>query len=102
MIASPPSEAGAENDTDDYDIAFDTKARHGLWRHNGKASYKAYKPEDLVELDRAKLYGVYLVRIDLVHSIHNYSDTNYRWCFSLKDATNRWTWEQAVEYFTNE
>jgi hypothetical protein len=29
----------AENDTDDYDIAFDTKARHGLWRHNGKASY---------------------------------------------------------------
>ncbi|KGK82983.1 peptide chain release factor RF-3 [Stutzerimonas degradans] len=29
----------AETDTDDYDVSFDTKARHGLWRHNGAASY---------------------------------------------------------------
>jgi len=29
----------AETDTDDYDVSFDTKARHGLWRHNGTGSY---------------------------------------------------------------
>jgi hypothetical protein len=29
----------AETDTDDYDVSFDTSARHGLWRHNGKANY---------------------------------------------------------------
>jgi hypothetical protein len=29
----------AETDTDDYDVSFDTSARHGLWRHNGQANY---------------------------------------------------------------
>lgn len=29
----------AETDTDDYDLSFDTSARHGLWRHNGTANY---------------------------------------------------------------
>ena len=29
----------AETDTDDYDISFDTSARHGLWRHNATANY---------------------------------------------------------------
>lgn len=29
----------AETDTDDYDVSFDTSARHGLWRHNGMGSY---------------------------------------------------------------
>lgn len=29
----------AETDTDDYDVSFDTKARHGLWRHNGTGNY---------------------------------------------------------------
>ena len=29
----------AETDTDDYDVSFDPKARHGLWRHNGTGNY---------------------------------------------------------------
>lgn len=29
----------AETDTDDYDVSFNTKARHGLWRHNGNGGY---------------------------------------------------------------
>lgn len=29
----------AETDTDDYDVSFDTRATHGLWRHNGQGSY---------------------------------------------------------------
>lgn len=29
----------AENDTDDYNIAFKTSARHGYWRHNAKGEY---------------------------------------------------------------
>jgi hypothetical protein len=66
---------------------------------NGKASYRAYHEQDLIELDRARLYGVYLVRIDLPHSIHNYDSTNHRWCFSLKDATNRWSWQDTVDKF---
>jgi len=67
---------------------------------NGRASYRAYHQQDLTELAREKLYGVYLVRIDLPHSIHNYDTKNYRWCFSLKDSNNRWTWEEAVEQFS--
>jgi hypothetical protein len=66
---------------------------------NGRASYRAYHEDQLIELSRAKLYGVYLVRIDLPHSINNYDTENCRWCFSLKDANNRWTWDQAVDQF---
>ena len=29
----------AETDKDDYDVAFKTSARHGMWRHNGSGSY---------------------------------------------------------------
>ncbi|WP_028239707.1 DUF481 domain-containing protein [Stutzerimonas azotifigens] len=29
----------AETDTDDYHVSFDTKAKHGLWRHNASAEY---------------------------------------------------------------
>lgn len=29
----------AENDTDDYNLAFKTEARHGRWRHNAKGEY---------------------------------------------------------------
>ncbi|WP_120994551.1 DUF481 domain-containing protein [Stutzerimonas urumqiensis] len=29
----------AETNTDDYDVSFDTEAKHGLWRHNAQASY---------------------------------------------------------------
>ncbi|QLF92566.1 DUF481 domain-containing protein [Pseudomonas sp. ABC1] len=41
----------AENDTDDYDVAFDTTARHGLWRHNGKANYNREYKNDVTTTD---------------------------------------------------
>ena len=66
---------------------------------NGRASYKAFRPQQLVEQSRACLYGVYLVRIDLPHSVHNYDTEHSRWCFSLKDAGNRWSWHDTIEYF---
>jgi hypothetical protein len=41
----------AESDTDDYDVSVKTKARHGLWRHNGEADYSRQFQNDLVTTD---------------------------------------------------
>lgn len=41
----------AETDTDDYDISIDTKARHGLWRHNATANYNREFRNDVVTTD---------------------------------------------------
>ncbi|MCU1717596.1 DUF481 domain-containing protein [Pseudomonas sp. 5P_3.1_Bac2] len=38
----------AEKDTDDYDIVLKTQARHGLWRHNGKAEYNRELSNEVV------------------------------------------------------
>jgi|SRR5471030_1788701 len=38
----------AENDTDDYNIAFKTTARHGQWRHNAKGEYNRETQDDRV------------------------------------------------------
>ncbi|MBD1552535.1 DUF481 domain-containing protein [Pseudomonas typographi] len=35
----------AENDTDDYNVAFKTSARHGLWRHTGDGEYNREKED---------------------------------------------------------
>ena len=41
----------AEIDTDDYNIAFKTSARHGDWRHNGKGEYNRETRDDLISTD---------------------------------------------------
>ncbi|MFJ4142214.1 DUF481 domain-containing protein [Pseudomonas sp. NPDC089734] len=41
----------AENDTDDYNVAFKTSARHGQWRHNAKGDYNRETTDDAVGTD---------------------------------------------------
>jgi hypothetical protein len=41
----------AETDTDDYDIALDTSARHGLWRHNATANYNREFRDGVIATD---------------------------------------------------
>jgi sRNA-binding regulator protein Hfq len=41
----------AENDVDDYNIAFKTTARHGQWRHNAKGEYNRESTDDAVTTD---------------------------------------------------
>lgn len=41
----------AENDTDDYNLAFKTSARHGQWRHNAKGDYNRETQDDVVSTD---------------------------------------------------
>jgi hypothetical protein len=41
----------AENDTDDYNIAFKTSARHGQWRHNAEGDYNRESQDDVVSTD---------------------------------------------------
>lgn len=41
----------AESDTDDYDIDFKTKARHGRWRHNAKGEYNREFQDDVKSTD---------------------------------------------------
>jgi len=37
----------AENDTDDYNVAFKTTARHGRWRHIGSGEYNRESQDDV-------------------------------------------------------
>ncbi|MFF7708177.1 DUF481 domain-containing protein [Pseudomonas sp. NPDC007930] len=41
----------AENDTDDYNLAFKTSARHGLWRHTADGEYNVEKEDGLTTTD---------------------------------------------------
>lgn len=41
----------AEKDTDDYDVDFKTKARHGRWRHNAEGGYNREKQDNVVTTD---------------------------------------------------
>ncbi|MBT8768783.1 DUF481 domain-containing protein [Metapseudomonas boanensis] len=41
----------AEKDTDDYDIDFKTKARHGRWRHNASGEYNREFQNDVKTTD---------------------------------------------------
>ncbi|KPX45536.1 DUF481 domain-containing protein [Pseudomonas syringae pv. tagetis] len=41
----------AENDTNDYNVAFKTSARHGQWRHNAKGDYNRETTDDVVGTD---------------------------------------------------
>ncbi|GFM68895.1 DUF481 domain-containing protein [Pseudomonas cichorii] len=38
----------AENDTNDYNVAFKTSARHGQWRHNAKGDYNRETTDEAV------------------------------------------------------
>ncbi|WP_341521206.1 DUF481 domain-containing protein [Pseudomonas sp. G.S.17] len=41
----------AENDTDDYNVAFKTSARHGQWRHNAKGEYNRESTDERTTTD---------------------------------------------------
>lgn len=41
----------AESDTDDYNVDINTKARHGLWRHNAQVEYNRELKNEVVSTD---------------------------------------------------
>ncbi|WP_147464628.1 DUF481 domain-containing protein, partial [Pseudomonas cannabina] len=41
----------AENDTNDYNVAFKTSARHGDWRHNARGDYNRETTDEVVGTD---------------------------------------------------
>ncbi|MEB0038975.1 MULTISPECIES: DUF481 domain-containing protein [unclassified Pseudomonas] len=65
----------AENDTDDYNIAFKTSARHGFWRHNAKGEYNRETQDNLV------------------------STNNWSAEYSIdRFLTDKWFWEGRLTY----
>lgn len=65
----------AENDTDDYNIAFKTTARHGDWRHNAKGEYNRETQDEAV------------------------STNNWSAEYSIdRFLTEKWFWEGRVTY----
>jgi hypothetical protein len=63
------------------------------------SEYQKYDPEQCCELERTSSHGPMLVRIDIPHNVINYDKDNYRWCLSIRDLNNKWTWDEAVEHF---
>lgn len=55
--------------------------------------------EDLIEIGRADISVPTLVRTQIPHHVINYDTENHRWCFTLRNLNNKWTWEEAVEHF---
>lgn len=63
-------------------------------------AYMAFNEDQVEHIDSAlNLNGLYLMRIIIPHSVHNYSETERRWCFSMKNSSDRTPWEEIVEYF---
>ena len=77
----------------------DRSKGHEIPTSDGKASYLSFYPDQVVEVDRATLNGLYLVRIDMPHAVQNYDSNNYRYCLAVKDIYNKWSWEETVERF---
>jgi len=63
------------------------------------SEYMKYDPLKCNLIDSVELTGPTLVRIDIPHNVVNYDKENYRWCLSIRDLSNKWTWEEAVEKF---
>src|SRR5690606_26092452 len=59
----------AETDTDDYDVSFDTKARHGLWRRNGPGSYNREYRDGVTVTDNW----------DAEYALDRFLDENWFW-----------------------
>jgi len=66
---------------------------------DGSASYRSFHDYQVEEIARANLEGLYLVRIDLPHSVVNRDVNRARYCLAVKDCNNRWTWEETVNKF---
>ena len=64
-----------------------------------KIKYNVYQTNEVVEIERAQINGLTLVRIDIPHSVINHDTENNRYCLSLRDHDLGWSWEQAVEQF---
>lgn len=65
----------AETDTDDYNVAFKTTARHGKWRHIGSGEYNRESQEDVVTTD------------------------NWAAEYSLdRFLTDKWYWQGRIDY----
>jgi len=59
-----------------------------------------FYPEDLIEVGRTAIDEPTLVRTHIPHHVVNYDVNNYRWCVTLRNLTNTWTWEEAAEFFS--
>jgi len=58
-----------------------------------------FYPEDLELIDSAEIDTPTLVRTHIPHHVINHDTKNYRWCVTLRNLSNKWTWEQAVDFF---
>jgi hypothetical protein len=65
----------ADTDTDDYNVAMNTKAQHGLWRHNVDAEYNREKQDEAVTTDN---YG-------LEYALDRF-------------ITEKWFWQGRLDY----
>lgn len=63
------------------------------------SEYMKYDPAQCDLIEKSACLGPVLVRIDAPHNVVNYDANNFRWCLSIRDLANKWTWEQAVEHF---
>ena len=79
-----------------YEAGPNTQTR--LWTSVTGRKAMSWHQEGMIEIDRVRMIGLMLVRIDVPHNIQNYS-TDTRWCAAVKDRTKDWTWDQAVEFF---
>jgi hypothetical protein len=67
---------------------------------NKNKTYMAYHSHQVEYINSAhNLSGLYLMRIGIPHSVHNYSKSKRRWCLSTKNTRDRTPWEDMVEYF---
>lgn len=65
----------ADTDTDDYNVAFKTKAQHGLWRHNGDGEYNRESSDGVT------------------------TTNNYELEYALdRFLTEQWFWQGRVDY----
>ena len=58
-----------------------------------------FYPEDLEEIGRLQISCPTLVRTHIPHHVANYDTVNHRWCVTLRDLSNTWTWNEAVDFF---
>jgi hypothetical protein len=65
----------ADSDTDDYNVAFSTKAQHGLWRHNGDGEYNRESSDNVT------------------------TTNNYQLEYALdRFITEQWFWQGRLDY----
>jgi hypothetical protein len=67
---------------------------------NKEVKFNVFEQNDVELIESVNLVNeIVLVRIEVPHSVCNHDAENSRYCFSIRDKTNRWSWEEAIEKF---